>query len=78
MSQLQGKEVFCGSAVWDLSDRVIQTCLYLGSDIGFSSQVSCCEEEVHDRAEGSAAEGAESICCPKYHQPHHGGQVLPN
>lgn len=41
-------------------------------------QVSCREEEVHERAEGAAAERAESGGGPEHHQPHHGGQVFPN
>lgn len=41
-------------------------------------QVSRREEEVHERAEGAAAEGAESCRGPEHHQPHHGGQVFPN
>lgn len=46
--------------------------------LSFSSQVSCREEEVHDWAEGAAAERAESVGSPEHHQPHHGGQVFPN
>lgn len=41
-------------------------------------QVPGSEEEVHLRAEGAEAEGAEPLHHPVHHQPHHGPQVLPH
>lgn len=42
----------------------------------FPRQVPSNEEEVHLRAEGAEAEGAEPLCHPVHYQPHHGTQVL--
>ena len=43
----------------------------------FVLQVPGGEEEVHHRAEGVEAEGAESLRASEHHQPHHGHEVLP-